>query len=470
MSTPPSREQFRDSLATSDQRGHRLWIYPTKPSGRFHRWRLAVAILLLAFLFVAPFLRLRGNPLVLFDIVHRQFFVFGLIFWPQDIYLFVLAAIAVVVFIILFTAAFGRLFCGWTCPQTIFMEMVFRKIEYWIEGDGPRQRELARAPMSAGKFFKRVSKHTIFFAIAFVIGNTFLAYFIGSDALFHIIISPPTEHLVGLGFMLAFSLVFYWVFAWFREQVCTLVCPYGRLQSVLLDPNSIVVGYDFKRGEPRGPGSRKGGKSDLGDCVDCGACVRVCPTGIDIRNGTQLECVNCTACIDACDHIMDKVGLPRGLVRYTSYEGITKGDGLRFTPRMQLYSAVFTILVGVLVTLLLLRTPVEATVLRAAGSLFEELADGSVRNLYTITVTNKTSENLPVTLRLLVPSQGQLALLGPELVAPPQGQDESVFSIQVPKAAILSPNSLVTIGVFSGEREVAKVHTSFAAPLTKAGR
>jgi cytochrome c oxidase accessory protein FixG len=470
VSTPPPREQFRDSLATADPRGRRLWIYPTKPSGRFHDWRVVVAVLLLAFLFVAPFLRLHGNPLVLLDIVHRQFFIFGLIFWPQDIYLFVLAAIAVVVFIILFTAAFGRLFCGWTCPQTIFMEMVFRKIEYWIEGDGPRQRELARAPMSAGKLYKRVSKHAIFFAIAFVIGNTFLAYFIGSDALFHIMASPPTDHMVGFSLMLIFSLVFYWVFAWFREQVCTLVCPYGRLQSVLLDPNSIVVGYDFKRGEPRGPGSRKGAKSDLGDCIDCGACVRVCPTGIDIRNGTQLECINCTACIDACDHIMDKVGLPRGLVRYTSYEGITSGIGLRVTPRMKLYSAVFTILVGALVTLLLLRTPVEATVLRAAGSLFEELSDGSVRNLYTITVTNKTSENLPVTLRLLAPAQGQLTLLGPELVAPPQGQDESVFSIQIPKTAIYSANSLLTIGVFSGAREVAKVHTSFAAPLPKAGR
>ena len=244
-------DTFRDHLATADERGRRLWVYPTKPKGPFHRWRVVVAIVLLAILFGAPFVRISGKPLILLDIAHRQFFLFGHVFWPQDLYLFVLGAITLAVFIILFTAAYGRIFCGWMCPQTIFMEMVFRKIEYWIDGDGPRQRELDKQPMSARKF-----KHAIFFGISFLIGNTFLAYFIGTEALFDIVTSPPSEHLVGFSLMLLFSLVFYWVFSWFREQVCTLVCPYGRLQSVLLDQNSIVVAYDHKRGEPRGPISK----------------------------------------------------------------------------------------------------------------------------------------------------------------------------------------------------------------------
>ncbi len=454
---------FRDSLATIDKRGNRLWVYPTKPSGRLHRLRVAVALALLAFLFAAPWIRVNGNPLLLFDIVHRQFFIFGLIFWPQDIYLFVLAAIALAVFIILFTAAFGRLFCGWICPQTVFMEMVFRKIEYWIDGDGPQQRRLANAPWTAAKIARRALKLGIFFAISFLIGNTFLAYFIGADALLDIVTSPPTEHLTGFALMLLFSLVFFWVFAWFREQACTLVCPYGRLQSVLLDANSIVVAYDFRRGEPRAPFSRKDNRDGKGDCIACGACVRVCPTGIDIRNGTQLECVNCTACIDACDDIMVSVNLPSGLIRYASHEGIATGNRLRFTPRMKLYSAILTILVATLVTLLATRSSVEATVLRTAGSLFEELPDGTIRNLYTIKVTNKTARVLPIELRLLSPA-GELALLGPPLEAPPQGQDESVFAIQIPKSRMPAANALVTIGVFSNGEEIATVRTSFAGP------
>lgn len=459
---------FRDHIATADERGRRIWVFPTKPRGRLHRWRAVVAAVLLVILFGVPFVRINGYPLLQLDVLNRKFFIFGQVFWPQDLYLFVLFAISLAVFIVLFTAAWGRIFCGWICPQTIFMEMVFRKIEYWIDGDAPKQRALTNAPWTPTKIGKRLLKHGIFFGISFLIGNTLLAYFIGTDALFDIVTSPPSEHLSGFVMMVIFSLVFYWIFSWFREQVCTLVCPYGRLQSVLIDANSIVVAYDHKRGEPRGPVT-KGDENPYGDCIDCGLCVRVCPTGIDIRNGTQLECVNCTACIDACDEIMDKVNRPRGLIRYASEENILHGTRMRFTPRMKLYTAVLSLLLIITAALLVMRTEVQAVVLRTAGSMFEELPDGSIRNVYTIRVTNKTNEHLDIALRLLG-DRGTLTVHGPNLVVEPTSQDETVFSIQVPREQLHSPNTLMEIGVFAGDRELTTVRTSFAGPMPGASR
>ena len=331
---------FRDHIATADQSGRRKWIYPRKVSGRFFRWRTWFSWLLLLIMFAGPFVTIDGNPLLMMNIPDRKFVVLGQIFWPQDMIIFAVALLVFLVGIIIFTTAFGRLWCGWACPQTVMMEMVFRKIEYAIEGDAPNQRELNRAPWTAGKFFKKFSKHGIFFAVSFLVGNVLLSYIIGWRELYQIIIDPPAKHLVGLGFMLAFSLLFYGIFARFREQACTFICPYGRLQSVLLDENSIVVAYDNKRGEKRGPlqrGPKPGERraAGHGDCVDCNHCVAVCPTGIDIRNGVQMECVQCTACIDACDTVMDKIGTPRGLIRYASLNGIERGEraALHAAPR-----------------------------------------------------------------------------------------------------------------------------------------
>ena len=458
-----SPESFRDTLATIDSKGKRVWVYPTKPKGKFYTGRTIVSYLLLAFLFGAPFVRIEGNPLLLFDILHRQFFIFGLIFWPQDLYLFVLAAITLAVLIILFTAAFGRLFCGWVCPQTVFMEMVFRKIEYLIEGNGPRQRELDHAPMSGIKLFKKALKHTFFLAISFAIGNTFLAYFIGADTLYRIITDSPVNHLSGLFFMILFSLIFYGVFARFREQACTLVCPYGRLQSVLLDSNSIVVAYDFKRGEPRGPIVKSPDHATKGDCIDCLACVKVCPTGIDIRNGTQLECVNCTACIDACDRVMARVNLPLGLIRYSSYNNITHGLRMKFTPRMMLYTAILVVLTIVIAMLMFNRKEVETTVLRATGSLYVELENGSIRNLYTVSVANKTSHELPVELRLKSP-HGELAVVGPRLEVKPHGLSESVFDVEIPRRELFTANTLIAIEVLSNGKLIQEIRTTFVGP------
>src|SRR3972149_11040825 len=334
MSEIKTEESFRDYIATVTKEGKRKWIYPKKPSGRFYNARTVVSLFLILFLVSTPFIKVNGHLFLLFDFLNRNFILFTIPFGPHDFHLFALAIIALAVFVILFTVIFGRVFCGWACPQTIFMEMVFRKIEYWIEGDFKDQTKLNQAPWTSNKIFKKTIKHAIFFPIAFFMSNIFLSYVIGMDELIKIITAPPSKHIAGFISMLAFSGIFYWIFSYFREQVCTLVCPYGRLQGVLLDQDSIVIAYDNFRGEPRGKLKKNEAKSKLGDCIDCNLCVDVCPTGIDIRNGIQLECVNCTACIDACDVVMDKINRPRGLIRYDSLRGIEKKEKFRFTPRM----------------------------------------------------------------------------------------------------------------------------------------
>ncbi|NNE75474.1 MAG: cytochrome c oxidase accessory protein CcoG, partial [Pricia sp.] len=328
-----------------------------------------------------------------------RFNIFGLPFWPQDFYLFVIVMIIGVVFISLFTVAFGRIFCGWICPQTIFMEMVFRRIEYWIDGDRGAQIKLDRQPWNAEKIKKRASKWAVFFIISFLIANVFLAYLIGSDRLIRYVTDGPLQHLSTMLSLLIFTAVFYFVFAWFREQVCIIACPYGRMQGVLLDNKSIIVAYDHKRGEAEN-GRKKWRKNEdrnelgFGDCIDCFQCVNVCPTGIDIRNGTQLECVNCTACIDECDTIMEKVNLPKGLIRYASEADIEKKEKFKFTSRLKGYTAVLTILTGIFIGMLFLRNDLEADILRLPGQLYEHKEGNIISNVYTYKLVNKTTEDV----------------------------------------------------------------------------
>ena len=459
-------DSYRDTIATVDAAGKRVWLYPKKPTGRLYRARTWISYVLLALLFAGPWLRLNGLPVLMLNLPARKFIVLGQIFWPQDFFVLLLASLTFLVFIILFTVVYGRAFCGWVCPQTIFLEMVFRRIEYWLEGDAPQQKALDRRELDWDKLWRKTTKHVLFLLISFLIANTFLAYIIGSDALVSIITDPPRAHLGGLTSMVVFTGVFYAVFARFREQVCTIACPYGRLQGVLLDKDSLVVAYDYQRGEPREK-LRKNQARTAGDCIDCHQCVQVCPTGIDIRNGAQqLECTNCTACIDACNSIMALIDLPPNLIRHASENDIAQGRNFRITGRMKALSGVLVVLMVALTGLLMSRDNVAATVLRTPGQLFQKTDRGTITNLYNISVINKTNHPYPVTLRVLEPAQGRISLVGANgLKLPAQGIVEGVFFAELPRTALHRTNQEIRIGVFSGEQLITETSTKFLGPV-----
>lgn len=459
-----SENNFRDRIATMDATGKRKWIFAQKPKGRFTNMRKYVSWFFFVLFIAVPFIHVDGRPLFLFNIPEAKFIVFGKVFWPQDFFIFGLAMVSFVIFVVLFTAAFGRLFCGWVCPQTIFMEMVFRKIEYLIEGDASSQKLLANSPWTTHKLLKKAIKHLIFFFLSFLIANIFLSYIIGIKALGKIITEPVTQHLPGFGAIILFSGVFYSVYAFFREQACTVVCPYGRLQGVLLDRNSMIVAYDYKRGEPRGKVKDKEALH-LGDCIDCMACVKVCPTGIDIRNGTQMECVNCTACIDACDNIMDKIGRPRGLVTYASENGIEHREPLKYTTRMKLYTALLMVLLVILSTLLITRKDVDATVIRTPGMLFQERGTDSISNLYNIRITNKTMKDIPLTIRL-ERGDGKIEMIGKaEVNVKKEGQGAGSFFIVMPRKALADRKSTFYLDLIQGNKKIDRIKTTFLGPI-----
>ncbi|MBA4148456.1 MAG: cytochrome c oxidase accessory protein CcoG [Verrucomicrobia bacterium] len=467
-----NKEDFREHLSTADKDGYRRWIYAKKPSGRFHRWRTWVSWLLLAIMFVGPFVRINGNPLLMMNIVEGRFSILGKIFWPQDMAIFAVAMLLFLMSIIVFTTAFGRLWCGWTCPQTLLMEMVFRKIEYAIEGDSTAQRRLDAAPWTFDKIRKKAVKHAVFLVLSFLIGNTLLSYIIGSDKLFQIVTDDPRLHLSGLSFMILFTLGFYGLFARFREQACTFICPYGRFQSAVVDENSMVIAYDYKRGENRRPLQR--GKpielrqaEGFGDCVNCRACVSVCPTGIDIRNGTQMECVSCTACIDACDNIMDKIGRPRGLIRYASSNSIERGERFKFTSRMAWYSVVYAALATLFVVLVATRADVEATLLRAPGALYQTTEDGKFRNLYTLKVANKTSRDIPLQLKI-ENTEGSLKLMSGALVVMKEQLAQTSVLIDLDPITLTGSKTKLQIGVYSNGKRLETVNTVFIGPRNTA--
>lgn len=459
-------ESFRDHLATLDDQGKRKWIYAQKPKGFFYNIRSFLSLIYFGVFFTLPFIHIHGRPLFLFDVTKAKFILFGKVFWPQDFFIFGLTVITFICFIILFTAAFGRLFCGWACPQTNFLEMMFRKVEYWIEGDATKQKMLARSPWNAEKITRKTAKHLAFFLLAFIIANFFLAYIIGIKDLEKIITEPVSEHLTGFFATLVFSGVFYGVFAFFREQVCTAVCPYGRLQSVLLDKNSMIVAYDYKRGEPRGI-AKKNVESNFGDCIDCFACVKVCPTGIDIRNGVQMECVGCTACIDACDNIMDKIGKPRGLIRYASENSIANGQPLRYTTRMKMYTLLCLVVLSILSAFLFTRKDVDATVMRTPGMLYQERGTDSISNLYNIKLANKTTEKIALTVKL-EDAEGNIQIIGkPYINIESEGQGSGSFFVVLPKKMIHDRKTTIRLGLFEGNKKISDVKTSFLGPVNQ---
>jgi cytochrome c oxidase accessory protein FixG len=451
---------FRDRMPSVTEKGKRNWIYAWQPKGKWYTRRSLISIFYVVLFFSLPFIKIKGNPALQINIVEGKFSIFGMIFWPQDFFIFGVAMVTFVVFIYLFTMIYGRVFCGWACPQTIFMEMIFRRIEWLIEGNPNQQRALKAMPWNTEKIVKVATKHLVFFGLSFLIANTFLSYIIGVDGLFQIISEPVAQHTGGFIALLLFTCAFYVVYAFAREIVCTIICPYGRLQGVLLDKNSVVVAYDYNRGEPRGKGKRPS-DTGLGDCIDCKQCVVVCPTGIDIRNGTQLECVNCTACIDACNSVMDKVGLPRGLVRYASENQLAENKPFRFTGRMKGYSVVLLLLVAGLITLLATRNDVDVTILRAQGQLFQEVGTDSLSNLYHMNMVNKTHQAVKVELKV-EGMPARVNIVGHnELITPAEGQAETTFFLVLPKSAIKKRDSDLRIGIYQNGKKIRTVNTSF---------
>ncbi|OWK98141.1 cytochrome c oxidase accessory protein CcoG [Kaistella haifensis DSM 19056] len=461
-------ETFRDSVGTMDNAGKRKWIFPRKPSGKYTNYRTIVAYFLLAVFFILPFLKINGNPVLLINVIDRQFFIFGQPFFPQDFFILALGAITSIVFIILFTVVFGRIFCGWICPQTIFLEMIFRKIDYLIEGDRNKQMKLDRQEWNSEKIWKRSLKWSIFLIISLIITHWMFMYIVGYQEVFNMVKEGAFNNFTSFLVMIVFTAAFYFTFAWFREQVCTLVCPYGRLQGVLIDKQTINVYYDFKRGEKRskwrkGEDRKAQGK---GDCIDCYQCVVVCPTGIDIRNGQQLECINCTACIDACDEVMVKVGLPPGLIRYATEDEIEKEVPFKFTGRMKAYSVVLLLMLGFLGFLLSNRGTMEAKFIKPAGSTYF-VRDGQITNIYNYTFLNKSNKDQIVTIKIMEPAHGTVTLSTADKILLKKDQiTKGTVNISFPEKEIKLSKQKVKIGVYDQKGELLDTfETYFEGPF-----
>ena len=373
-------------LPTLNEDGTRRWIRPKPSHGKWWERRRVVAYALMAIFFAAPHLRLFGKPIFLMDLPRRQFTLMSYTFLPTDTLLFMFVLGSGVIGIFLLTAFFGRAWCGWACPQTVYLEYLFRPIGRWFDGGYTGSRNLDKK----GEWFtpKRIAKYLTFFLLSLFVSHTFLAFFVGTDSLYRWVTSSPAAHPTAFFFVVVFTGIVWFNFTYFREQTCLIVCPYGRWQSALIDRQSLIVAYDYVRGEPRAHATANRDPK-AGDCIDCSACVQTCPTGIDIRNGLQMECVHCTQCIDACDDVMRKVGKPTGLIRYSSQDEIAGQPHKLLRVRTVLYPVVLAMLLGGLVTALVTKAPADVTVLRAIDAPFTEEADGRISNQIRVKITNR---------------------------------------------------------------------------------
>jgi cytochrome c oxidase accessory protein FixG len=374
----------RASSLTPD--GRRPFVHPADVSGRFITLRRVVFYVLIAVWAALPWVRIGGRPAVFLDVEARRFFLFGGSFDATSFWLVWFLLTGVLFSLLLTTTTLGRVWCGYACPQTVFLEGVFRRIERFFEGNRNDRMARDRAPMSWSKAVRRTGKHLTYIVAALFVSHVFVAYFVSLPSLLEMMTRSPAEYPYAFVWCFAVGTILYGNFAWFREQLCLIVCPYGRLQSVLLDDDSLVIGYDERRGEPRGKGAAKAGEA-RGDCVDCNRCVVVCPTGIDIRHGLQVDCVACAQCIDACDDVMDRLKRPRGLVRYDSLRGL-RGESRRFLrPRVFFYALAGTLLVGTGAYFLTTRNDVEARVLRLRGLPYV-VEETTIRNAFEVHLVN----------------------------------------------------------------------------------
>lgn len=387
MPAPTLARPSRDTVTTIRSDGSRPFLFPAEPRGYFTRIRRISAVLLIAVYLLLPWIKINGYPAVFFDLVERRFHLFGLTLAAQDMWLlfFVITGVGFSLFFV--TALLGRVWCGWACPQTVFLDHVYRRIELWIDGDSVQRRKLHAAPLSFSKAVKRVVKHVLYILVSAAIMHLFLAYFVSLPAVWSMITAAPAQHWSAFAFMGISTAILYFNYAWFREQMCIVLCPYGRMQSALIDDDTMVIGYDTQRGEPRG----KAG-AVTGDCVDCARCVHVCPTGIDIRHGIQMECIGCTACIDVCDDVMTRLGRPRGLIRYDSQSGFARRRTRWLRPRTIMYFVL--LMIGAAVAFWGASTvkPAALGVTRMTGAPYI-VDSATVRNQFLVRIVNK--RNVP---------------------------------------------------------------------------
>lgn len=428
----PPKADFRSVLASVDSQGRRRWLYVHTMRGFWRRARGIVAAVLIAFYLAMPFVTVGGKPLLLIDLPGRHYVVAGFTFGPQDLWYLLLFLLLGIVLTLLTVALVGRFFCGWICPHNIFLEMVYRPLEALFEGQAHRRMKNDRVG-GPQVWLRKAAKWAVWILITGALANTMTAVFVGtSDFRWGLIVDPIAHPSAIIFFVVFFSLTLF-NFAWFREQTCTIVCPYGRLQSVMLDPHSLVVAYDPRRGEPRG----KPGKIGTGDCVDCGLCVKVCPTGIDIRNGNQLECIHCAACVDACDSVMDKLARPRGLIGYRAESELAGGKRRILRPRTVLYGAVLIALFVTIAWSLATRETVTATLLRS-GSMpapfRDEAGVETVRQALPLALFNRSEAPITVTLALPPELGARLRLPQERIELLPGRRTELTPIVDVPRA------------------------------------
>ncbi len=404
MKVLDQRNLPEDRPSTMDESGRRVFVFPAAVSGFWRHARTVVEIFLIIFFLVLPWIKIGGHQALLLDIGNRRFSTFGLTFWAHDapLIFFLLAFLAIGLAFI--TAVWGRVWCGWACPQTVFIDGVFRRLEYWIIGSHIQQRNLAKAPWNPGKFVKLSFLWSLFVIVSLVIAHSFLAYFVGADRLVEMTQHNPGENWTIFVVMAFTTAVILFDFGWFREQFCIIMCPYGRFQSVLMDDDSLTVSYDPVRGEPRRGSAGKGQKE--GDCINCYKCIDVCPTGIDIRRGLQLECIGCTACIDICDEVMQKIDEPKGLIRYATGSSL-KGIATKWLrPRVAIYSVLLVAVVGALLFSVSKREDIVVTVLRAKDNPYQVVSNGDegedVINHFKMHMKNQSFDDLK--LRVALPA------------------------------------------------------------------
>lgn len=415
-------------LTTISANGKRIWLKPRLAKGRYWLRRAVVAYGLMALFFVLPWIKINNKPAVLLDVVHRKFTILGYTFLPTDTILLALFMLTVFVSIFFFTAVFGRLWCGWACPQTVYMEYLYRPLERIFDATlgrgGPPRKGLGE--------WRKPAYFVVALIATSIPAHTFLAYFVGVEQLSKWITQSPANHPAAFIIVLATTFLMMFDFYFFREQLCILACPYGRFQSVLLDPWSLIVNYDRKRGEPRGKkkaDTETRGHQDAvtGDCIDCHLCVAVCPTGIDIRNGLQMECVNCTQCIDACDGVMDKIGKPRGLIRYGSQAAMERGEKKLLRPRVIFYPVILLILITALTLVMINKGSADVTFTRTPGNPYSHLQSGEISNSLRIKMTNRTDEEQKYTFAIVGTDKARLLIdENPMAVAPGAARQEPV--------------------------------------------